>query len=260
LPAKNDFCNAHTHVQPRAAGVSPPWAWVTHLQGRYRKRAGDRDRCVGKYPCSCDFATLQETTDTVRASVFAITAAGGASVVLRAIARWHCECACANPRGANAPRSCIALRTSVGEKRFLRCTSATSGSRAAGVSPPWLGHTIGVSREANVVQRRANTQPGAAGVSPPWAWVTHLQRRFCKVAGDCRRCAYERQRIRVERCRKGPTLVPAPTLRDFQSLSSRAGFPRGANAPRSCIAARTLVGEKTIFAMHKRTLAQERRA
>jgi hypothetical protein len=103
--------------------------------------------------------------------------------------------------------------------------------RAAGVSPPWLGHTIGVPREANVVQRRANTQPGAAIVSPPWAWVTHLQGRFRKVAGGRRQCAHERQRIRVQRCRKGPTLIPAPTFRDFQSLSSRAGFPRGLTPP-----------------------------
>jgi hypothetical protein len=25
LPAKNDFCDAQTHIRPRAAGVSPPW-------------------------------------------------------------------------------------------------------------------------------------------------------------------------------------------------------------------------------------------
>jgi hypothetical protein len=101
-------------------------------------------------------------------------------------------------------------------------------------------------------ERRASARRGVR--------ETRLQQRRLKVAGDCRHYAHERQRIRVERRRKGPTLIPAPALRDFQSLSSRAGFPRGAYAPRSCIAARTLVGEKTIFAMHKRMLAQERRA
>jgi hypothetical protein len=139
------------------------------------------------------------------------------------------RCPRVHPRGANAPRSCIAARTLADEKTIFAMHERTLGSRAA-------------------------------GVSPPWAWVTHLQRRFRKVAGDCRQCAHERRCSRVQRCRKGPTLVPAPTFRDFQSLSSRAGFPRGAYAPRSCIAARTLADEKTIFAMHKRTLAQERRA
>jgi hypothetical protein len=36
--------------------------------------------------------------------------------------------------------------------------------------------------------------------------------------------------------------------------------PRGANAPRSCIAMRTSAGEKAICAMYKRTSGQERRA
>jgi hypothetical protein len=35
---------------------------------------------------------------------------------------------------------------------------------------------------------------------------------------------------------------------------------RGAYAPRSCVAVRTSAGETTIFAMHKRTFNQERRA
>jgi hypothetical protein len=35
---------------------------------------------------------------------------------------------------------------------------------------------------------------------------------------------------------------------------------RGAYTPRSCVAVRTSAGETTIFAMHKRTFAQERRA
>jgi hypothetical protein len=81
-------------------------------------------------------------------------------------------------RGADAPRSCVGVRTSFGEKTIFAMHKRTPGSGAAGVSPPWLGHTIGVPREANVVQRRANTRPGAAIVSPPWVSVSHLQRRF----------------------------------------------------------------------------------
>jgi hypothetical protein len=170
LPAKNDFCDARVRAhQTRAAGVSPPWAWVTHLQGRYRKRAGDRDRCVGKYPCSCDFATLQETTDTVRASVFAITAAGGASVVLRAIARWHCECACANPRGADAPRSCVARTHIVLEMRGCRFATRVSVSHG-GLTPPLLCCGANVCRRKNdfcdgltLIRKSGGRQP-AVGV------------------------------------------------------------------------------------------------
>ncbi len=196
------------------------------------------------------------------------------------------------PRGADAPRSCIAARTLVGEKTIFGMHKRTSGSgaagvsppwlgkracntdtaqvrghsssaetRAAGMSPPWLGHTIGVPREASVVQRRAITQPREALVRPPWI----CEYRTCNAASTKSRqtaegvCA-DRRCIRVERLRKGLTPVPAPALRDFQSLCSRARFPRGADAPRSCVGVRTSAGEKTIFAMHERTLAQERRA
>ena len=37
-------------------------------------------------------------------------------------------------------------------------------------------------------------------------------------------------------------------------------IPRGAYAPRSCVAVRTSAGETTIFAMHQRTFDQERQA
>jgi hypothetical protein len=35
-----------------AAGVSPPWCVETHLQGRYRKHAGDRPWCAREHHCS----------------------------------------------------------------------------------------------------------------------------------------------------------------------------------------------------------------
>jgi hypothetical protein len=43
------------------------------------------------------------------------------------------------------------------------------------------------------------------------------------------------------------------------SLQLRLKLPRGAYAPRSCVAVRTSAGETAIFAMYKRTFAQERR-
>jgi hypothetical protein len=64
---------------------------------------------------------------------------------------------------------------------------------------------------------------------------------------------------RVQRRREGPTVVPTPAFRDFQSLCSRAGLPRGANAPRSCVAVRTFAGEKR-FLRWANAHSQERRA
>jgi hypothetical protein len=74
------------------------------------------------------------------------------------------------PRGVYAPRSCIGVRTSAGEIAIF-AVHKRMFTRAAGVSPPWCGHTIAVSREANVVQRGANRRPRAAVVSPPGLFV-----------------------------------------------------------------------------------------
>jgi hypothetical protein len=74
--------------------------------------------------------------------------------------------AVAKPRGAYAPRSCVAVRMSAGEKRFLRCTNA--GSTKSGGRQP------------------------AVGVKE-----MHLQERCRQVAGDCHRCAHK------PRCSRG---------------------------------------------------------
>jgi hypothetical protein len=42
------------------------------------------------------------------------------------------------PRGAYAPRSCVAVRTYADEKTIFAMHIRTSESRAAGVSPPWF--------------------------------------------------------------------------------------------------------------------------
>jgi hypothetical protein len=110
---------------------------------------------------------------------------------------------------------------------------------AVGVSPPWFGHTIAVSGEANAVQRRANTRPGAAGVSPPWLGDT------IAVSGEAN--AVQRR----ANTRPGATFVSPPWLgkricRYASAKSPESGNgaltnpnavavanPRGANAPRS---------------------------
>jgi hypothetical protein len=89
-----------TTVEPRAANVSPPW-YGNAIAAVFVHRPPTGRLCVT--------IAIQPA-----ASVFP------------------------KPRGAYAPRSCAAMRTSAGEKRFLRCTNAhptKSGGRQAAVVP-----------------------------------------------------------------------------------------------------------------------------
>jgi hypothetical protein len=223
--------------QPAVGVGNAPATPIPHTFGdtrlvRKQERRASARRGRGKLVCADESVLVRRAADGVwgnRRCIRVNCCHGGLTPpALGCTHAYRRRCAVAIRYGVLFHAS-IAARTLADEKTIFAMHKRTSGSRAA-------------------------------GVSPPWAWVTHLQGRFRKVAGDCRQCAHERRCSRVQRCREGPTLIPAPALRDFQSLSSRAGFPRGANAPRSCTAMRTSGGEKTIFAMHKRTLAQERRA
>jgi hypothetical protein len=78
-------------------------------------------------------------------------------------------------------------------------------------------------------------------------------RQTAEGACAVRRCSS------VQRRREGPTVVPTPAFRDFHSLCSRAGLPRGANAPRSCVPVRRSAGEKR-FLRWANAHSQERRA
>jgi hypothetical protein len=71
------------------------------------------------------------------------------------------------PTGGLRPRSCFAVRTSA-EKAIFAMHIRTSGSRAAGVSPPWLVIPTAVPRKSNVVPGPTTHDRRAAGVSPPW--------------------------------------------------------------------------------------------
>jgi hypothetical protein len=197
---------------------------------------------------------MQETVVGL-GNVNAIAVAGRASVVFRLIARYHCECASANhggltppllcrtnarllgifdfrctrvtqPRGADAPRSCVA--------RMRVCWGfAVSAARVlpshGGLTPPLLVVHAFVHRESrHFTGKRSRLQTGAAGVSPPWCTETHLQGRYRKHAGNRRRWAGGRYCNRGHRGSVGS--VPSHCA---VALRMRFGEPRGANAPRS---------------------------
>jgi hypothetical protein len=147
------------HAESRAATVSPPWV-------------------LGKCTCRNAAAKSRET------AIGALTNPGAVAV--------------AKPRGAYAPRSCVAVRMSAGEKRFLRWTNAgstKSGGRqpavrvtgrtlsvmcwkrtckrrsetTGGLRPPLLRCCANVRRQKNdLCDAQTQVQPRAAGVSPPW--------------------------------------------------------------------------------------------
>jgi hypothetical protein len=150
----------------------------------------------------------------------------------------------------------------------------TSRSRAADVSPPWLGESNAVPRKSNIVQRLANRQPGAAGASPPWVCKPRLQRQCAgffaqtraRLSARPRRCVADDGCIRVNKHHGGltpPALVhrvpQTGCRRRWTSIRGSFRFSRGANAPRSCVAGRMSAGEKdfsdapTPFAGHTRT-------
>jgi hypothetical protein len=44
LPAKSDFCDAHTHIRSGAAGVSPPWFVIPTLHRKIEHRSATDGR------------------------------------------------------------------------------------------------------------------------------------------------------------------------------------------------------------------------
>jgi hypothetical protein len=102
----------------------------------------------------------------------------------------HAECI---PRGAYAPRSCFAVRTSADKKNDFCDTHTHIRSRAAGVSPPWFENRTCEDNSAHIRTRPSHAAPGAAGVSPPWVCKPRLQlqcdefRRF-EASSSHRQC------------------------------------------------------------------------
>jgi hypothetical protein len=151
--------------------VSPPWCAETHLQGRYRKRAGDCRRCAGERRCNRGR----------RASVGSVPS--NRAVALRT--RFG------EPREADACPALVSHEcASAGDFRLpLHARYPTTG----GLRPPLLVvHAFVHRKSRHFTGRDSCIQTGAAGVSPPWVAETHLQGRYRKRAGDCRRWAGER--------------------------------------------------------------------
>jgi hypothetical protein len=165
------------------------------------------------------------------------------------------------PQGADAPRSCVGVRTSAGEKNDV-CDARTL-PRAAGVSPPWvckprLQLQCDEFRRFEFacdecVPRGADAPRSCVGVRTSAGEKTMfaMHERFTKsggrkpaVGGQMRIGRHERHSwADRRRCVCG---LP---------LHSRLLAPRGADAPRSCVAARSFAGEITPFAMYERTVA-----
>jgi hypothetical protein len=134
---------------------------------------------------TCDGDRLLRS-DYVSARTFASPTTAGsrqpllvARAQVAANARWCFATAYRSPRGAYAPRSCIAVRMSAGEKRFLRCVNVHS-PRAAGVIPPWFGFALA-------------TATGFCGVimfrpahSPPLPRLAHASRSWFRHGCSCR--------------------------------------------------------------------------
>jgi hypothetical protein len=281
LPAKQRFLRCTNVHSPKSGGRQPAVA---------RNRDGGRNATSVGERTLCTRAARRQP------------AVGGQIRIGRherhsSAARRRCVCGLSLqlrlklPRGAYAPRSCVAVRTSAGEtaifamhKRTFDQERRASARRGAGIAMvDAMRLPSGNARCAQ--ERRASARRGAGiamvdamrlpsgnarcaqerrasarrGSEPRW-WTqcdfrrgTHAMHksggRQPAVGGHMRIGRHERHSSADrQRCVCG------------LSLQLRLKLPRGAYAPRSCVAVRTSAGETTIFAMHKRTFDQERRA
>jgi hypothetical protein len=131
---KNDFFDAQTHAHK--SGGRQPAVVRKHLRRLFRKSP---TLIVARQPPWFGNALARASVSHLRGTAYHgwLTPAaldrmrGGVCTVTLVFRRFVCV-----PRGAYAPRSCIALRTSVGEKTIFSMHKRTF-TGAAGVSPPW---------------------------------------------------------------------------------------------------------------------------
>jgi hypothetical protein len=131
LSAKKRFLRCTNARRKRAAGVSPPWAWVTRLQYRYSTRSGTLvscgDRSGGREPA----VGVGNSIAQIQACLFRgpPTVCGGIAVALALI--------------------------------------VTTG----GLRPPLLCWCTNACRRKNdFCDAQTHVRPGAVGVSPPWVF------------------------------------------------------------------------------------------
>jgi hypothetical protein len=127
LPAKNDFCDARTHV--RRSGGRQPAVGVGKMFTQTKARLFGRPPRV-RVPITVAFASRENTGGLTPPAL-------GERTHIVGDARLRFATAFCFTRGANAPpRSYAAVRTFAGEKRFLQCTyarPAKSGGREPAV-------------------------------------------------------------------------------------------------------------------------------
>ena len=130
-----------------------------------------------------------------------------------------------------------------------------------GLHRPLLRCRANVCRQKTIFAMHTRTSSQERGSSARRGY----RYRTCKGASTKSRrtadgvCA-DRCCIRVERLRKGLTPVPAPALRDFQSLCSRARLPRGLTPPALVMLRERLPTRKRLLRCTNARPARERRA
>jgi hypothetical protein len=215
------FRDERRSSSPRAAGVSPPWFGepnaVRSKSCSVRRRPTTRPRAAGVSP---PWVSISQFTT--------------------ALALTHGR----PPRVAVPVAGAFASRLTTGGLRppLLRC--------GANICP----------RNNDFCDAQTHIRPRAAGVSPPWvdkpasAETGAIRQQTADGVCADHRCGrvYRRHGANV-----APESFMAHTGPDYNRVHWRHG---GLTPPRSCVAVRTSAGETTIFAMHKRTFAQERRA
>jgi hypothetical protein len=158
----------------------------------------------------------------------------------------HAECI---PRGAYAPRSCFAMRTSADEKTIFAIHIRPSGQerralarRGSEIAPArTIPRTSTHARRTQHQERRASARRGFVNR------VSNCNAMNFAASSSHRMLptgALRLRRLHLE-CAEGDEFA-------------RRIHPTGAYAPRSCFAMRTSADEKTIFAIHIRTSGQER--
>jgi hypothetical protein len=155
LPAKNDFCDAQTHIRPRAAGVSPPWfgfALGTCTDRLFQTECGCSARSVPAPRCDANVCGERSTFGDDRASDQERRASARRGMVMQLQ-----RCSCTDHRPVASARQ---LRSS----RCERVSKTTGGLR-----PPLLCCNANVCRRKNdFCDAQTHIRPRAAGVSPPW--------------------------------------------------------------------------------------------
>jgi hypothetical protein len=258
LPAKNDFCDAETHVhesggrqpavvrdgprlqrtpsdvwrrttaEPRAAGVSPPWYVSSAI--------AIADAFVQRHASAARWSETTVATATRRISTFRV----------RIPRTSH--------GGLTPPALTLQYERSPAKKRFLRCTNAGSQERRASARRG-SGNLV-----ATVLVDKQPARRLCATIA-----VLPLQARFgnhgwlTPAAPGAPTEIVAAMRLRF--ATPGQAAARAATAGAFRrsytaAICNGVLFPTGGLRPPALVAERTFAGEKTIFSMHERTLTR----